>query len=260
MRACRNPYLVSVFRGESCYDCTKKRVGILDVMRPLYQNIFDRFGQLGGRSNGIVIGLFIDASEPMIYFNIPVLAKKPIQILPPRVYPSGIMRPVTEEFGEFDYPTHGLLSVPTIGPGSTFRLLDYWYNTHGSCPKFVVYFDIDGIFSVSNEWQYKFGAGYVIDKLTRRAKKSNVYTAAMDELTNLRANLELIQNIENRRRMEEFNTSRNENQTKRARKDLNKRQKCDKTVAPEESTDKRTLETCSSLKVTTKLLRSVLLM
>ena len=74
--------------GGSCYDCTKKRVGMLDVMRPLYQNIFDRFGQLGGRSNGIVIGLFIDASEPMIYFNIPVLAKKPIQILPPRVYPS----------------------------------------------------------------------------------------------------------------------------------------------------------------------------
>ena len=95
--------------GELCYICTKKRVDMLDTMRPMYESIFEKYEQFGGKRTGIVVGLIPCGSNSATYFDIPALAKRPIKILFSRIYPTG-----AEVFSSgFNYPTQAKLSVPT---------------------------------------------------------------------------------------------------------------------------------------------------
>ena len=97
--------------------------------------------------------------------------------------------------------------VVTVGPASTFCLLRYWYDIYGSCPKHIIYCDIDGLYSISNEWQYVFGSSYEVQKLTRRAKKKGgVYNSAQEEARKLRESMRLLKVADDENRMIEFNT------------------------------------------------------
>ena len=106
--------------GESRYACAAKRVDILATIRPLYQNIFGESDHQCGERNGISTGHLLGGSDTADYCDTPILEKKPIRILPSRVYKSGSFVPMMSEgCGGFDYPTHGRLIVSNIGPSST---------------------------------------------------------------------------------------------------------------------------------------------
>ena len=60
-------------------------------MRPLYESICDKFELLGGERTGIAIGLLPCGGDHVVYFDIPTLKKKPINVLFSKVYPTGNM-------------------------------------------------------------------------------------------------------------------------------------------------------------------------
>ena len=99
--------------GEACYACTRKRVDMLDIMRPLYESIFEKFEGLGGKRTGIVVGLIPSGGDPIAYFEVPALMKKPVKILFSRLYPTGDMDYVADICDAFYYPKQAKLSVPT---------------------------------------------------------------------------------------------------------------------------------------------------